>query len=189
MKILENKKPINQSNMNAKKNETLGVALFSFVITIIAWFGIAFGLYLFIGPFNESTLVTFLLRPGGVFPVWLILLVAFLVCLLVIRFLVPSFTKKEKRITASQKGALEVYRSLMIGFLIMGKDERELVGKRRPLISKEIWVKLLLALVIGWFVDLWHGGFFATPTLLSITLWYEFSLNYYGIDRKKLNKK
>ncbi len=184
MKILENKKRTNQSNMNAKTNETLGVTLFSFVVTIIAWFGIAFGLYLFIGPFSESTLVTFLLRPGGVFPVWLILLVAFVVCLIVIRFLVPSFTSKEKRVVASQQGVMAVYRTLMIGFLIMGKNEQDLVGKRRPLISKEIWVKVLLALVIGWFVDLWHGGFVATPTLLGITLWYELSLNYYGVDRK-----
>lgn len=147
--------------------KTIALLLASFVVGLLCLLGLVLGVYFFTGPFESSTPIGFLFRPGYIFTAQNILLIGLVVCW----FVMYHYLKAGLRYTSEQSVRAH-YRDIMKYFLVSGKKQPQLTVKGAG-------KRLLLAFVIGWFLDLWHESLVATPILVCMTLWYIYAMYRY----------
>lgn len=144
-----------------KKNTSLILA--SLNIGLILTLSIIFSIYLFIGPFDDSTVVKMIFRfNNNLYNVY-----ALIAGSSVFFGIFTFFYLNGLRITAGVKDYS--YGSIMRVFMASGKNTKSET-------KKSLIKKILLAFIIGWFTDLFHESFVATPILVFIILWYAWTL-------------
>jgi len=147
-----------------KKN--LAAFLSSLHIGLVMLFGIIFAVYLFIGPFDPSTYVKMIFRfNNNLYNVYGILLLSYVICVGFVYVLMMGFAEK----IGATKSLGESHRALLKAF--MTQD-----GGVQP--KKGYWGKVILILVLAFFIDGFHEGVVAFPTLVVCVIWYRVVLKY-----------
>lgn len=142
-----------------KKNTSLILA--SLNIGLILTLSIVFSIYLFIGPFDDSTVVKLIFRfNNNLYNVYALIVGSSLFFAIFMFFYLKGLPNSGS-----------TYKSIMGAFLKAGTQPN------KPETKKTLIKKILLAFVIGWFIDLFHESFVATPILLFITLWYAWTVH------------